>query len=336
MLLYSLTPRSLQTLALGMAAVLLAYSLYYALAGAWPVVTGALICTAALVVLGLVTRRARRHPAARLVAAVAAAINAGAVVGIVGLSADGAVWLAPLVFVNFLLGGVRAGAVLTLVTVVAIVAIGGLHSDPDLTLNIVGAVGLSLMMAAAYAGAMRAQVSRLRAEAHQDPLTGLLNRRAFEAELEQRLADGALPVSVIFLDLDRFKQLNDRFGHPAGDRVLERFAAVAAGALRRSDLFYRHGGEEFMVLLDASADDSLRVAEKLRRAVANESFRPDFALTVSAGIAEARPGDDARSVVRASDRALYAAKAAGRNRCAVADHGGDVRFERLAEVDATA
>ena len=335
MLVYSLAPRSLQTLTFGMAAILVAYAAYYAVDASWFVVAGATICAVGLLVLGIVTRLSGRHPAAGFVIGAIGAINAGAITGIVGLSVDGAVWLAPLVFVNFLLGGVHAGVAITVVTVTAIVVLGGFYAHPDLVLNILGAVGLSLMMAAAYAGAMRAHFSRLYAEAHHDPLTGLLNRRAFEGALEQRLAGATGPVSVVFLDLDHFKQLNDRFGHPAGDRVLRRFAQVAASQLRRSDALYRHGGEEFMVLLDASADDSLRVADKLRRAVALEQFRADFDLTVSAGIAEAEPGDDARTVVRNADRALYAAKAAGRNRCAVAGDEDAVHVEQLAGVGAT-
>lgn len=325
MLLYSLTPRVVRGLTFGMAAILAAYASYYAVAAAWLVVTGALICATALAALGTVTTRTRAHPGPRVVAGAFVAINAGAVVAITGLAEPGVIWLAPLVFVNFLLGGVRPGAALTIVSVLTIVAIGGFYTDPDLALNIVGAVTLSLMMAATYAGAMRAHFTRLRAEALHDPLTGLPNRRAFEAALGERLEQAARPVSVIFLDLDRFKRLNDRFGHASGDRVLGHFAELATRQLRRTDDVYRYGGEEFIVLVDASPNDALRVAEKLRGAVAGETFRVDFDVTVSAGVAGASPDDDMHSLVRRADGALYAAKAEGRNRCALADEHSRVQ-----------
>lgn len=161
------------------------------------------------------------------------AINAGAVVGITGLAEPGVIWLAPLVFVNFLLGSVRAGAALTIASVLTIVAIGGFYTDPDLALNIVGAVALSLMMAATYADAMRAHFTLLRDEALHDPLTGQPNRRALETALGERLAGAGRPVSVIFLELDHFKRLNDRFGRGAGDLVQRAGPAGRRRPLRR-------------------------------------------------------------------------------------------------------
>ena len=144
-------------------------------------------------------------------------------------------------------------------------------------------------------------------EAQTDPLTGLPNRRAWDAQL-QRALGGDAPVVVAMLDFDNFKEFNDTHGHPAGDRLLKETAAAWRDQLRGGDLLARLGGEEFGLLLrNCDPATALEVTERLRRVVSRGR-------TCSAGIAPAAPGDDADAVIARADRALYEAKARGRDR----------------------
>jgi diguanylate cyclase (GGDEF)-like protein len=172
-------------------------------------------------------------------------------------------------------------------------------------------------------GFMLLALSKARATARQkiaaltDPLTGLANRRAFDlaAEREIKGASGAKPVLLVF-DLDRFKTINDRFGHAEGDRVLRIFADVAARNMRAGDVLARVGGEEFAALLLTDPSTALAIAERIRCAFAKEAaFLADGLVSVSVGVAamQDRTGDLA-TLMRAADEALYTAKGAGRNR----------------------
>jgi diguanylate cyclase (GGDEF)-like protein len=155
-----------------------------------------------------------------------------------------------------------------------------------------------------------------------DPLTGLLNRssldsRAVEIEQQARLTGG--PVSLVLLDLDRFKRVNDTYGHERGDAVLRDVAYEIRKSLRSFELVYRIGGEEFLVLLPGVAlPEAVEVAERMRRAV-SEARPGDLDVTVSAGVA-AGAGEAIRyaQLFREADHALLAAKRGGRDRVEVA------------------
>jgi diguanylate cyclase (GGDEF)-like protein len=166
---------------------------------------------------------------------------------------------------------------------------------------------------------------RLAVESMTDPLTGLTNRRAAESVgrmlFEQSSRTGE-SLAVLLIDLDRFKRVNDRFGHPEGDAVLRRMARVLEGRLRKSDIVTRWGGEEFMVILPgAGAPEARTVAEELRQRVAAQLTAGHGAekmnVTASIGFAaRAEADDDLAQMVARADAALYAAKHNGRNRVA--------------------
>lgn len=159
-----------------------------------------------------------------------------------------------------------------------------------------------------------------------DPLTGVANRRAFMAQGERILRrarfDGA-PVALLLFDIDRFKRINDICGHSAGDQVLVTFCRVMMEGLRPNDLFGRLGGEEFACLLaDAPLADALARADRLRATFAGIPFKAAgrrFAATVSVGVAMAGAQADLATLLADADRALYRAKANGRNRLETAD-----------------
>ncbi|MCC6404731.1 MAG: GGDEF domain-containing protein [Fimbriimonadaceae bacterium] len=150
------------------------------------------------------------------------------------------------------------------------------------------------------------------AKATQDALTGLKNRRAFEVELEERLASGA--VALLLFDLDHFKSVNDTYGHPVGDAVLRTMAGVLQKGLRSVDSAYRLGGEEFGVLLPlARPRIAADVAERLRRMI-SEAETDGLKVTASVGVALASDSSaTVDSLYHEADRALYRAKKNGRN-----------------------
>jgi len=159
-----------------------------------------------------------------------------------------------------------------------------------------------------------------------DPLTGIANRRAFlqdgHAQLKRQAANPR-PTAVMLLDLDNFKSINDRFGHAIGDRVLEIFADVASGCVRRIDLFGRLGGEEFAALLrDTPRERALIVAEQIRACFAEATRDVDgrpVVATVSIGIVISHDAVlDLSALLAQADHALYRAKDGGRNRIEVA------------------
>lgn len=160
---------------------------------------------------------------------------------------------------------------------------------------------------------------RLDRLASEDELTGVLNRRAFLARALEMLATQPAdePSAILVLDLDHFKQINDRHGHAAGDAVLRGFAQTVAMQLRPDDLFARVGGEEFWLLLPStSIGAAMQTAERLRVLVeaADTLFGPErLRLTVSIGVSAIKLGDIS-GALSAADRALYAAKSQGRNR----------------------
>jgi diguanylate cyclase (GGDEF)-like protein len=173
---------------------------------------------------------------------------------------------------------------------------------------------------------MRAERSEaLRAIMDRDSLTGLLNHARFKDRLAlelDRAGRTGSEVTLAIVDLDHFKHVNDRHGHPAGDRVLRAMAHALAAGLRRTDIVGRYGGEEFgAILLDTTPEQAWRTIDLVRQSFAEIKFeaagRP-FQVTFSAGVAGSRRFPSAESLVREADQALYEAKALGRNRVSLA------------------
>ena len=171
-------------------------------------------------------------------------------------------------------------------------------------------------------------LAREQQSARTDELTGASNRRHF-FDVASALTDVARrygqPLSLILFDLDHFKLINDRFGHQAGDEALRHVSRIAAGEVRAADLFARYGGEEFVALLpETGAEEAADLAERIRAAIERQALEwgtQRVPLTVSIGVAAmTNTADSLEDLIRNADKAMYAAKAAGRNRFELAQN----------------
>jgi diguanylate cyclase (GGDEF)-like protein len=165
---------------------------------------------------------------------------------------------------------------------------------------------------------------RIEELAELDELTGCFNRRSIMRMLEEEIArtkrTGA-PCSIGLIDLDWFKRINDDYGHPTGDELLRTFAMTAFANIRTIDRFGRHGGEEFLLVLPGTPLESAALPlDRLRQLIADldwSAFAADLRVTISVGVATLRPEETSGQLLARADRALYAAKAQGRNRIAI-------------------
>jgi diguanylate cyclase (GGDEF)-like protein len=152
-----------------------------------------------------------------------------------------------------------------------------------------------------------------------DPLTGLRTRHEMETILEryiERAKDQHF--SIIMADLDNFKDLNDTYGHKVGDEILSKFGLVIKDCLRVSDLAFRYGGEEFLIILPgASIHDAAACAERIRKKLQEISVCEGIEISASFGVAEYQENDTASSLLERADKALYMAKSKGKNRVEV-------------------
>jgi diguanylate cyclase (GGDEF)-like protein/hemerythrin-like metal-binding protein len=171
---------------------------------------------------------------------------------------------------------------------------------------------------------LQEEIAHLEEAASHDRLTGAWNRRHFEAAAASGMGLARrrrVPLSLIILDLDHFKRINDTYGHAAGDTVLAGAAAAFRPVLRTSDLLVRWGGEEFLVLAPATGlEGAVRLAERLRAALEAAVFPAAESVTLSAGVAEFLVNEPLDAWIARTDAALYRAKDEGRNRV-IADHG---------------
>lgn len=183
------------------------------------------------------------------------------------------------------------------------------------------------------AEALENQNKELREEGRRDPLTGLSNRAHLEEALNKEFADSDTyewPVSIVFLDIDHFKKVNDTHGHRVGDRILRETAGVLCASTRETDVVARYGGDEFVVLLPGTDQArALTVCERIRSAIANQVHTVEqgtLKITPSVGFAtrdSAYPYGTVEELIEAADQALYLAKSRGRNQVASHVDAGD-------------
>ncbi|MDX1571721.1 MAG: GGDEF domain-containing protein [Xanthomonadales bacterium] len=234
----------------------------------------------------------------------------------------GLFWLFPAMLISFFLAPPGlAGALIGLVLVVLIFQ-GNLFAQAIETWSFFAASLVISASALILSRSHHRQRSKLERLATVDPLTGAKNRRAMMADLESigRPSAASKKTALVMLDIDHFKKINDEFGHNVGDEVLAKCAQVLREHTRDTDQLFRYGGEEFVLLMPGMEATALGpMLEKLRGAVEENLATPAGAVTASMGAALAEPGEDWETWMARADRALYAAKEAGRNRVVLDD-----------------
>jgi diguanylate cyclase (GGDEF)-like protein len=241
-----------------------------------------------------------------------------------GSSGDGAVlYMWPVLWQAYFFG--RGGAILIvlwagLVQALSLLSMSEEVGSFDRWLDVFVSVGVLAGVVELLVVRNRELVSRLAGEARVDKLTGLLNRRGFEERAEVELTRARrqqTSVGVASFDLDDFKQLNDEFGHGAGDLVLTRTGAAFRAEMRDMDVLARVGGEEFVALLPGGGiGDARAFAERVRTSLETADDAALPRVTISAGVTAAIAPDHLEQLLGTADRALYSAKLRGRNRTA--------------------
>jgi diguanylate cyclase (GGDEF)-like protein len=238
-------------------------------------------------------------------------------------------YLWPMVFAAYFLSRREIAFNLLLMWITLGVALFVFSVDPMKPVLFMGvgvSVTLTTLVVMLLAEHVTAVIEQLAKAADTDYLTGLFNRRAFDADFRRqsdRAQRSGLPLALALFDLDHFKQVNDRHGHAAGDRALCDFSALLERQLRGGDTLARIGGEEFaVVLFGVDLDDAVAFSERIGRELQRRTHDDGPALSVSAGVAALADCEPTPAgMLVAADRALYAAKAAGRRRVAVWQDG---------------
>lgn len=264
---------------------------------------------------------------AELIGSLCITIAMAIAAGVTGGTSSPIVYLLPIgVVMNALRAGPVSVAFCSLVTILVFVAASLLddaHTVASDPLPMVSIAAMQLGVTIASIALANAEISHRRASV-VDPLTGLLNRQGlpdrFE-ELRHQALIPAAPITLVLFDLDHFKRINDVHGHDIGDRLLRDVADVVRRTLRRFELVYRIGGEEFLILLPGMAErEAERVAEELRMAIGGMGLATGFGITASFGVSGAE-GDEIHfeRLYRRADQALYRAKRGGRDRVNAGD-----------------
>jgi diguanylate cyclase (GGDEF)-like protein len=182
---------------------------------------------------------------------------------------------------------------------------------------------------------LRVESDHLKQVAKRDPLTGALNRFGLRDELSKAASRGDVqffPLSIVFVDIDHFKRINDLHGHDYGDRVLKEVSDIISSAIQRDDMLARWGGEEFLLIFPGTAPaDARAIAERLRRAVAGRAWPDGMQVTGSFGVSEATAGEDLVDGIKRADEAMYLAKSNGRDRVEL--HVGGPHYVSLPALD---
>lgn len=227
-------------------------------------------------------------------------------------------WAYPIVLINFFVARRVMANLMTAALLIAVAPVAVRTAGPDVAVRLLG----TLAMVAVFANLMVGVIGNLHGQrtrqAITDPLTGAYNRRYMETRLEEVVERGRrsrAPAALILTDIDHFKDVNDGFGHAAGDEVLCRLVRIVDTEKRQGDLLFRIGGEEFLLLLpDTPEEAAATVAEHLRVTVAATPLLDGWKGTASFGVAGLLAEDSAGSWLGGADKALYAAKSGGRDR----------------------
>lgn len=242
------------------------------------------------------------------------ALMSSEMLGVIGLF-----WMYVAIVANFFLTkNLGFATVFTVFIMILLAAIGKSFADAAQMWSFLATGFLLSLLSFIISQQYSLQRQRLEHLATVDPLTGALNRRVMESELHLAVEEHArksTPMSVILMDLDNFKQINDHHGHDKGDLVLSTFADLVMQTTRQNDRFFRYGGEEFLMLIkNDQADEAEAIAEKIRHATERLLIAGIENITVSIGVARIQKDESSEHWVARADAAMYRAKQLGRNR----------------------
>ncbi|HEY7775536.1 MAG TPA: GGDEF domain-containing protein [Kineobactrum sp.] len=238
------------------------------------------------------------------------------------VSSNGLLWAYLVIWVNCLILPRLLTVLVNALIILALAVTSRLFESPLHHISWITVAMLMAVFGLIFTNQLRQQRRLLAAQATLDPLTGVGNRRLMQQHLEATVAErrrtSDLSSTIMVIDLDLFKRINDNHGHDAGDQVLADFAARVRDTLRAEDGLYRMGGEEFVVLLRGMPADAAELAlPELHQRLSGSVQGPDGPVRFSAGAAVLKRGEDWSKWLARADDALYAAKAAGRDRLVI-------------------
>lgn len=306
-------------------AAVLPFFVYHVFQAAWfmATITGVLVLFTGTAVVWLYLRRGQPRLIHRAGTVIVFLANLSVSLSIANEQQNTIYWVYPLIFINFYLLGVRTAAALNLVVCgLALWLVAGAVPGEQLA-RLAGSIPLCIFFGLVFSLSVIRQRRDLQHLASHDALTGIGNRLSLDSTLDvagERLRRYGETSTLILLDLDHFKAINDSLGHLKGDELIVEFARLLKSRIRKTDQLFRFGGEEFVVLLPhTSLPEAFHLAEALRVAVEHHRFVHDRTLSVSGGISELGRGETPDSWLDRADRALYRAKEQGRNRIIAAE-----------------
>jgi len=279
---------------------------------------GAILCVVAVFAVdGWALHRGRQPPIpyALLLVPITVAITLSlATQGVIG-----AFWCYPVVLFFFFVLPRPLANVCSAALLLASTALVYHYLTMRITVRFAVSLFLTIVMVNVIQDIIRELERRLLEQAITDPLTGAFNRRHMGRRLAEVLQPGARPSpsSLLLVDVDHFKRINDELGHEAGDAVLKGIVDIIRSRSRKTDQLFRMGGEEFVLLLPETAEsDAVAIADDIRQAIAAATLISGHPVTASIGVGVAEPQDSVESWIKGTDAAMYVAKEAGRNRVA--------------------
>ena len=289
--------------------------------GQWIPAVIDIVIVCGFLTLGIYVYRTRR---VRVASVALSVLCMGGVIATVYLIGPHQVyWAYPALMAIFYLIRPRVAAIVATVTVIALLPKLLPLTDTHVSTTIIITILVTSAFAFAFALITNRQREQLLNLATKDSLTGAGNRRALDtklAELVNSFKRNNETSSIILLDLDHFKRVNDKYGHAAGDQILKSLTEIVNLRIRVTDSLYRIGGEEFVVVLDGQdLHRAAHLAEQLRTLVDANELVPDQSVTISLGVAELKAGESPNDWLHRADEALYRAKDAGRNSTSLSD-----------------
>ena len=289
--------------------------------GAWAAAVMDTLIVVGFFAFGTYVYRTQRVRVASV--AIALICSAGVLATVYVVGPQQIYWAFPALMGIFYLLRPREAVVLAIFTLLALIPALLPAADSQETTTVVVTFVVTSMIALAFSLITSRQREQLLVLATKDPLTGAGNRRGLDAKVGEVVNSfkrtGTLS-SLVLLDLDHFKKVNDIYGHAVGDQILKRITEIINLRIRVTDSLYRIGGEEFIVVLEgADLHKAVHLAEQLRTLVDANELVPDHAVTISLGVAELKEGESPNDWLHRADEALYRAKDAGRNSTSASD-----------------